>query len=660
MQKTRELTELSFFESEFDKALLQFSSSRSAMEKNWGLYSGFDYSQWPVEAVSNLRRQNRSVTQYNFIRGKIDKLAGYIVKNWMDVDFVPVDGALSPLTNALKGAYYSDKEMMDWDREYLQFVVDGLIHHGIEQMYISDRYSPLGNIGFQRIDPGHVVYDPNWKSNNAWDLRRLWKIAYLTPDQIKDKYDKSSVKIDERLRMMSMVGESYRDDTSSATVNDFNLESLYGNRYRVIELHHLVNVKKKYEFVVDFDDSEIEIPEGTYEEKAEFVQTRAVNPKNVIEKVKTVKEYWVTTGSSQLCDEFLENRKSEIQIGRLPFFPWSSCRINGKDSGLVDLLADVQQTINKRESLLDFMITTSAAGGRVIDPAIVNNDRRKLDELKANFNNPDYVGESAPGAIASGRSYFQSLPQTKENGAIYREIDRMFSYLEDISGVTATLEGRSEIGNDTASLFTRKQAQAEISQTLLFKGLEQHLNDKGEAYMLLAKDLYSGAYREFSTGYGINKTEREVIRVNDVGVTEVGDIEVINDMSKLPRHKVVVNQSSGGVTLRTTNRLINSEMLSRIPPQYAATQALIIRNIIDTLDLSDEDKRMYEKSSQLELELAIERMATEKSTLAAQRTQNEMMMQQAMQPAQQPAQQQAMQQQQSVEDQTNPNEQQVQ
>ena len=67
--------------------------------------------------------------------------------------------------------------------------------------------------------------------------------------------------------------------------------------------------------------------------------------------------------------------------------------------------------------------------------------------------------------------------------------------------------------------------------------IQQHWNDKGEAYLLLAKQLYSGVYRMItipSTG--------KTIEINKPIVTLNGEV-LENDISTLPRMKVCVTES---------------------------------------------------------------------------------------------------------------------
>jgi len=607
-------------EEEFDRAFDEFQKDRYAERKDWEMYSGFDYGQWPEEAKRDLMRSNRHIIQLNYVRGKIDTLAGTIVKNGLEVDFVPVDDDAVDVTKVLKGLFYSDRELMDWDAEYLETVKDGLIHRGIEQMYISEKYSPLGNIGFRRMQPGHVILDPNWNTHTSKDLLCLWKVAYLTPKEIKEIYNKKSDAIEAAVYRKANQITDYEKDETTDSMTRFNLENIYGDKYRVIEYHHIRTKRVKKKIYVGKNGTE-DVSEMTDEEIQQFINdSMQDNPGEIIEKDKVEREYWVTTTCAVLLgySEFLEDAKSEIQIGRLPFFPWSAARIAGKDSGIVALLKDAQQAINKRESLSDHIIASSAHGAMFVDSALFSGDINKTETAIKDLDKPNARIVTSPGVLATGRNYFYQVPKAQYQGELYQEIQRMQGHLDTISKSTPTLEGRSESAHDTGVLFARRQMQSEIALTTIAAGIEQHWNEKGEAYMALAQTLYSGPYRKFKTDYGIKGDDKETIELNNGQYT----------LENLPRTKVAVSQSPRGVTLREVERSLNAELLQRIPPNQYVYQAAVMQNIMKTLDMTGEEKKRLDAANAIESKLAVTRAKAEISNLEFQMMQMQMQAQQ--------------------------------
>lgn len=611
--------------SEFNGALAYYQDDMDRQNESWGLYSGLGDSQYPAEIKAQMAKENRNPFQGNIIRKKVDGLAGSIIKNFYDVSFESVNGELRDLTRYIKELMLIDKELLDWNQSYVELVKDGLIHLGVEEIYIDYRYNPLGNIGFRRILPGHILLDPDWLTNNAWDLKKAWKSAYLTPKQMKELYKTKSTEIDTYIKIKEGNPTNFENgDMTKGVIHNENQTS-YGDKYQVIEYHHMEKETKSVS--IDVETGMI-VPEGPEEFKQQWAELNGVDLKyGVMTREEEVEVYYVTTICPTLSNNFvLEDKRGVIQIGRLPFFPWSSARINGKNSGIPDLLKSVQQTYNFRESMLDYMIKTSPVGGKLVDPALFDNDVSKMDQFARNANNPAFIGFTATGALASGRNYFQELPRSTVDYGIVNELQRMLDMFDVISAQTGTMDGQSSGSEDSGIFFARRAMQSEVAQTILVKSLEQLWNEKGEAYLLLAKTLYSGVYREF---YIMGTGEK--IELNKPIITPSGEV-LENDISQLPRTKVTVNQSPEGVTTRLVDRSVNSELIRVLPPENSISRTLAVKNVMKTLDNAKNEREQYNEAAEIEFALAREKALTEIMQLKA----SQMQMQQQLIAAQQP------------------------
>lgn len=599
------------------------SENLERSSESWNLYKGYGGSSYPLEVKNKMKEQNRNPFEGNIIRQKVDGLAGSIIKNYFDIGFEPVNGELSPLTKVAKELLLIDKELLDWDTAYRQLVVDGLVYNGIEEIYIDYRYSPFGNIGFRNILPNHMLFDPRWVSNNTWDLKNAMRVAYLTADQIKEVYETKSEEIDNAIAMRKQQAGNFDNGDKERGYQHYGFDTTYGDKYRVIEHHYMKKEKQNIEIIGATGE---QVPQGTDEYKKQWAILNNVDMSmGVIERKESIDTYYVCTVVPGLSHSLiLEERPGLIQIGRLPFFPWSSARINGANSGIPDLLKSIQQTYNFRESLLDYSIATSAVGGVMIDPDVVDGDEGKMAKVEREWNKPGFRMWTAPGAISSGREFFKDLPRTPMDYGVVNEISRMITMADMVSKQPAALDGRSEGSEETGILYARKQMQAEITQTLIFKSLEQHWNDKGEAWILTAKKLYSGVYREF---YSIG--EQKKIELNAPIVSPSGEV-VINDFSQLPRSKVVIAQSPAGTTMRAVDRAINTELLRVIGPENPLTRAQAVKNVMKTLDGTKADKAKYEEASEIEYQFAKENLITQTLGLKAQQMQ---FMQQMQPPA---------------------------
>ena len=624
---------------EFQKAVDYFSTELERENISWKMYSGQEHGQWNPEAYSKLVKEGRHANQYNLIKNKVESLAGYFLNNLYDVDFVPVDGRYSDLTQLLKKLFYSDRELMSWNNSYLKFVIDYLIHCGTEEMIISTRYSPFGNIGFERVMPGHLIVDPTWVTDCGWDLKIVWKVAYLDAQQIKQRYSVDEDVIDAQINLINMTGQQYiGGDFEVGNIPNKDLNTSYGTKWRVIEQHEIRREKKEIEVVMDQDGTVHEVPDIDNDAKREWAILNQIDfSAGVMSRKIDVNNYYRTSTCRELLPTVvLEEVKPIIQIGRLPFFRKSSARINGRDSGLVEVLMDVQQTINKRESLIDAMIANSASGAKMIDPSIVGNDVEALKELKLNYNNPSYTGLSKPGEIASGRKHVEEFPRTQFPQDMINELNRMWEVADRISKSPAAWDARNEGSNINGVLFARMSKQAEVNSTVQMMGLESHWHDKGEAYMLLSKLLYAGIYREFKDA-GAKEDNNPTIKVNDTQNTQDGKQVTLNDISKLPRHKVIVSQSPQGVNNRETDRELNSELLRVIPGQNPVSRALAVRNVMKTLPTSTQERKEFEAAASIEFELAMSSATAQVSQFKAQQAQAEAQVAQMQNPQPQQA-----------------------
>lgn len=616
---------IDWIEQEFNAALDFTKEDIDRAANSWKLYSGLNDGQWDSEVVSKLRSEGRNPFQANFVRSKVNGLAGSLVKNFFDIGFEVLEDGQIEGVRALKKIMYSDKELLDWNFHYQLLVVGGLVQRGVLEMYVDTKYSPLGNIGLRYVQPEHLILDPLWISDCSNDLRRAWKVGYFTPDELKKKWKHKTEEIENAILMNRYSSTDFDlGDINNDGFAHKDLNERYGDTYRVIEYHHIETEEQTVRLAVS-DGSALPNKD---EDLQEFAIINGIDlSQGIIENKVQSQVYYVTTICPELSgDMLLEDRQGILQIGRLPFFPWSSSRINGKDSGIPELLKSVQQTYNKRESMLDHMFATSANGALLIDPDIVDGDEARMEKLQRNWNNPSYKDWAAPGSIASGRNFFATLPNSKIDFAVISEINRMIDTSDRISGQPAASDGRVESSDESGILFARKQLQAEITQALLFKSLEHFWNEVGEGYFYAAKRLYEGVYRSFVT-----PSTGETIEVNKPIQTDVGEVK-LNDISAISRAKVIVTQSPEGISQKAVDRATNIEFLRVIGPENPLARATAIHNVMKTLTHSTVEKAEFEKAAQIEKELIMQRTVTELMDLQTKQVQMQMMLRQMQQP----------------------------
>ena len=285
----------------------------------------------------------------------------------------------------------------------------------------------------------------------------------------------------------------------------------------------------------------------------------------------------------------LEDAPNKVQCGRLPFFPFYADRINGQNFGIVDVIKDAQQTINKREQQINNILASAANGGGGMDAGIVNNDENQMEEIAKNWNNPSYRFWTAPGASKNFPNAFIQFPRGMVPPELFRHLESMWDTLDRIIPQNAAADARTEGRQESGYLYAQKQAAIEVAQTVLLRNLEQLINDIGEAYYYQAQYLYTGVPREFAAKDGSITIVNEPVTLHD------GTVGMLNDISALPRVKVTVTQSPKNVSERTSNRLLYDTVMKNLPAEYRSLRVAIQGQLLDTFDFPDEAKAKIEE-----------------------------------------------------------------
>lgn len=619
------ITKVDYIYEWYQNALASQMTEFDRESRMWKMFRGIDNEQYDDDIITEMEDDGRNPFQGNFIRKKVDVIGGALLQKYYDFNYVSLDDGEADYTEFLEELMYSDKELEDWEISYDELVKNGLVHFGAEQLVISDEHDPLGRLKFEICEPGTIILDPDWLSYSAKKLKRLWKVGYLRADDIKRKFKKKTNDIDAAVKMLQLTAPDYDEKETGYGLNHYNKLERYNDTYRVIEFHHIEMESKTVEVVVS---TGMVVPEGPDEYKREWAITNNIDLSDgVMEKTYDVPVYYVTTICPELSRNIvLEDKKSPIQIGRLPFFIWSCARINGKNSGVPDLLESFQTTYNHRQSQIDFLIGASANGGHFIDPDIVDNDADKMRELAQNWNKANFKMYTAPGRLASGRQHIQEIPRSRMDYAAVQELTRMMDDADRVSAAPANIEGRSEGSEENGILFARKESRAEMAFTFMIRSLRHYNNEKAEAWLNMARILYSGAMRYFATGSG------KGVYVNQPQVSPSGEI-TINDISMIPRIKIIVSESPNSESAKQKDRSLNVEALRVIDANLnPLNRSLAVSRFMNTLEGSKEEKDMYKKAGQKEAMLANARIEAEMASLQFQTLQVQMQMQQMMNP----------------------------
>lgn len=601
---------------EFLCAIRAEERDRTRLYDNFKLYWGVDYGQWDEDIVQQLLDENRHPVTINLLSQKINTLAGAITSNQFDVDFVPINGEKSTLTTAFKDIYLSDKSLMKWDKASLQCSKFGLIYQGVEQLVVDRREDPEGNLRFRVHQPGHVVFVPDWKSDDPEDCYKAWIFHYRNIEQIARAYGLSVKEIRDELEITRALGPDY---VSSGIDLGKDVETSIAP-YRIIETHEMVPVKTSR--LVDFSQGMNGLPfpvMNLQKDREYLIEWGNLNNVNW-ERVREVPYEDQILKIFTFCPELslsraFEDRPAEVQIKRLDLFPWSADRLNGKNRGIIDVGKDIQQTINKHQSQKTHMINSAANGATIFNENLYGGDQAKMERLKKNKNNPAFVDDADLDGVTKTHVVLKDKPY---DPALFQNEQILVDIMDLVTPVPAAMSSRTEGAKESGILYQSKVAIAEIGMKTLYESLRNHQTDKAAAYYLQAQNTYRDNYRRFHRvdGSGFVDVNKRV-RMN-------GRPVVINDISQLPRCHVIIKEDQNGMINRQMNRIMYSEMLQRIPPEQALLRGWMTLKIARTMDTNEVEKKELELIAQMEMAKAMVAYKTDLTNMAAGQAQAEM------------------------------------
>lgn len=314
---------------------------------------------------------------------------------------------------------------------------------------------------------------------------------------------------------------------------------------------------------------------------------------------------------------------TEIQCGRLQFFPWSAYRVNGEFGGLIDAIKDMQQSINYLESMLTYKLQIEGGGGaQYVEPGIFINDAEYQRWVKER-NNPQAVFRLKTNSLLrypkgpSSPVVTSPYPAEAMN-RLSHIIDTMWGKISKVSPAT---RGETESAGESGYLFRLKQIQSDIELYTVHQSLRNFWNEIGEAYMYQAIQTHGdGMERTFYNpktkgSFTINK--KELFVDTDGSIIEV----IVDDISKLKdiRHKVIITESSDSPTRKLEIMQTTSTFLDRTDPNMKPlTYQLLASKLVASSDLFDtEEKAELEQAAALEIEVAKVELETRKANAMA-------------------------------------------
>ena len=576
--------------------------------ESWRYYFAKQGDQWPEKELAMLREEDRVPYQYNILTPKIKTMAGAIIMDLPDIDWIPLEGERTTGTEAIKDSYFADKEITNWEFALIQLVIAGLVHNGWVEMVETKKYHPLGNIGLEYIREGSLIPDPYWKTRNDRDLKCAWKNTYFTAAGLAFKYQKTSDKIREAILRKKLHGKDTPPDRMRYMYDEREVfKGKVGDEYEVIE-YMWIEILKKERLV------------GRRTGETEFIAFPCTEDQAYLQKFGETNNIDWTTVNPEPYDDIISHKtavapgldptlilhdaKTRVQVKGLPIFHFTTDRYKGEDKGLAETIMDTQTNLNKRINRVTDLISKAGGGSRIMNEMLFTNPTQK-EEWRKNSNK---AGWNHWADLDSVKTPMVEVGASQYPGTIFSQIELLFDQLLPVvSGVSDAWSAQSA-SQESGILFERKVQMNKIGTLIMDKQVKQLLNNIGEAYMYQWPITYGDMPREISTKGGKGK-----IVLNE----RLPDGSIRNGVDYTPRTRAIVTESLKTPTRQMQDRAIAIEMLRSINPQ---TNPLSYQNymemMLNSMSHREEDMEQYKLDSEIE-------KATARTALIAQIAQNE-------------------------------------
>lgn len=576
---------------------------------------------WPSTEREELRAQDRHATSINIAKQKMETLNGSLMSEKFDFDYKPVDVEENPLVEDIKHWYDADKDDYNYGLADSETNMSGLIHAGVQGIFIDYSIRRTGAIGFKHYTDGTVMQDPNWQDN----IQRNWKEAmidgYLSPTEMVDKFE-----LDSPLLRKLADADYYLGDTYEGAEDIRFTESVpkrSGSRFLTTEYRWVEKLKTTRLHVRLRTGEWHPLPLNVKEEQVrDFLQRMELS-------WMSVKEFPYEDSILQYCiispdltgvepDLVFVRGKHPVQCGSIGLFKFSSNRMHGIDKGVFEYILDLNRSLNYRQSRVEDIIASSAGGATLVNKNKIGGDKG-LKKLMQNKTDPSYVHpvDGSPEGVAA------MFPTNPVPEYLFRELNNIVEFFDRVSPVTPALEGAAT-KDETGVLLELRHEITKLGTLRLFNHWQQFLKDKAEAWYNQAQIQYKDLYRKVPDASGTG-----FIEFNTPAFREVNGKRqkvYVNTVGDLPCARVVVKLSKSSPTRRMAKRLElhdTTKLLAAHPELFKNQIEILVNELLDTIERGPEEQLKLEKTRTLQeansmLELFVKMEQTKAEGMEAQ------------------------------------------
>lgn len=570
------------------------TASRQRLQDAWRMYAGVNLGQWHPDVAKQLTELRMPAHTYNFAQQAVDTICGHLLQSPIDCSIstrVPSD---TDEVSAMQSLMDTDFQACNFDLVEQRWQRDSLIHHGILQIGVDTDTDPLGRIYVTNRDPNFFYASPSWVTEDFADCDECFVSEWLTPAQIKAAYGTKSEEIDELIvqQQESASSGSWWDEADKVAERSPDFYDRNRNRYRVIERHWIA--EKSERVVIDLwthrevpgkKPSKVSdaAPDVVWEAalNAEYSAEQGTDPKKrYVVKRKRVRKSMITTICPALGINLeLANGEYPVQCGQLPFTIWSFGQAHGERWGAIELIKDVQATLNVRLSQITKMANNKVNNSLVVESDAFDDDAQR-NSFRTNAQKPGYVHIVAPGTNQAQK--IRPLNDGTDMSDLLQTSNLHMQMMRDLLNVVPMMNNPKKVGHDSGVLYESTRADSLIPFEKLLESYKSAKRKLVELYIKAALDWYGTAPRIFWD------TARNVqVSLNIPMATPTGEIKEtkLGDASWYQIDMVMLRVGNA----RREQMLGQYQMLLK-STEVPAVRGLIQREIVNLLQVPEEAK----------------------------------------------------------------------
>ena len=328
-------------------------------------------------------------------------------------------------------------------------------------MYIDYKTDPRGSISIRYVNHRRVLYDTDWTSDDINDNKYIPQYAWMTPEAIKRTYKVSSKEIDDAVKLWKESQAQITDDFGSdrereehrSFHDDAEFLNIVNGKFLVIQTSRL---ERGFSSRMIDKETGDKLPEMSEANTEAMMALRGESLKVVKDEYAKLRVTTIVPGLSKTL--VLEDDKMhKIQNGRYQYHTWSAINIDGEVQGVVDVLKDIQEIYNMRESTFSHWQTTS--GAEFVEEDFFATPDEK-DRYKLTKNKPGETYTVGPGKLSQSRMGIAVRPRGDMPSDLHVSADRAFQMAPEVGYSVPALSGGEGKSGESNKLFESKRAQA--------------------------------------------------------------------------------------------------------------------------------------------------------------------------------------------------------